>query len=198
MKKAILTISTTVLGMLMAAPAPADWGFFATHWDTDDAGDATGAGIKVATEMIEGVDLDFRASYYGDLGESRGGADTDLEAIPLELGLSVNWPAGDRVTVFGGGGIGYYLLDADVSVPGGAGISADPDDEIGFYLAGGLDFALRDNQAFFGKTEAALFAEVFYRSVDADNVQVEPGTDVSLGDASLDGIGVNVGLMIKW
>ena len=198
MKKEMLTIPIIALGILVATPAMADWGLFATHWSTDDAGDATGAGIKIATEMIEGVNLDFRVSFYGDLGEDRGSVDTDLEAIPLELGLSVTWPTSDRVDLFGGGGIGYYLFDGDVSVPGGVGIEADPDNEVGFYLAGGVEYALRDNQAFYGKTEAALFAEVFYRSVEADNITLDSATDVSLGDANLDGIGVNVGLMIKW
>lgn len=146
------------------------WGLYASYWDTSDADSAGGAGIKVLAEMVPGVQLELRGTYFEDL--ERDGL--DVEVLPVEAGLALEVPLADDVGLLAGGGLGYYLMDGD----------GDPDNEIGFYLASGLEWTIRSN--------AALFGELMYRVVSADDV----GPDGE--DADLDGLGINVGLLIKW
>jgi len=50
------------------------WGFFASYWNTSDAGDAVGAGAKVAIEMIPG-ELDVltqQGQHTAVFGKNRG------------------------------------------------------------------------------------------------------------------------------
>lgn len=189
------------LGVALAAPlAFGDNGFGigAAYWDTADAGDAWGAGLKTRVQMVEGVQFDLRASFFNSLGEDSDDVSVDLEVIPLEAGLALELPVADRLDVYAGGGIGYYLMEGDAGGPNQELVDVDPDNEVGFYLVAGSEFVLRRSDAVYGQTAAALFAEVMFRSVSADSAKVEGGQEIRVDDADLDGLGVNVGLLMRW
>ena len=193
-------ISTFAAVLVAAGTARAanTWGVGAAYWDTSDAADAVGAMTKFSFEMVPGAQLDLRASYFSDLAEDVEGTDADLEVVPLELGLALAYPLGNVVDLTAGGGIGYYLMDGSVTAENRTVQQADPENEVGFYGVLGLEWSLRKSGASFGETEAGLFFEVLYRSVSADNIQVESGETLRLSDADLDGVGLNLGVMIKW
>ncbi|MBN1269181.1 MAG: outer membrane beta-barrel protein [Kiritimatiellae bacterium] len=196
--KRMLVVLAVLLCTTGAALGYNAWGIYAAYWDTKDADDGFGAGGKASIEMIPGIQLELRAAYFNDLAKDSGDIDADLEVVPLEAGLALTGPIGERLEVYGGGGIGYYLMDGEVDLPDGAGVEADPGDEVGFYLAAGAEFTVRESGASDGKTEAVLFGEIIYRSVEVDDLDVESGATIELNDAKLDGLGFNVGLMVKW
>ena len=106
----------------------------------------------------------------------------DLEVIPLEVGLNLIGSVVDKLNAYGGVGVGYYLMDSD----------ADVDDEIGFFVNGGLSYDVFKNEAAYGGTRASLFAEAMYRFVSADDA------DYGGNDVDLDGLVINAGLMVRW
>lgn len=146
------------------------WGIYGSYWDTDEADSAGGAGVKVSIEMVPGVQMELRGTYFEDLDADGAG----LEVLPLEAGLALVLPTANQVDFLAGGGLGYYLMDGDGS----------PDNEVGFYLTAGLEWNLQPM--------ASLFTEAMYRVVSANDA----GYDGQ--DADLDGLGVNAGLLIKW
>jgi hypothetical protein len=194
----------TGLAVLVACAASATaadngWGVGAAYWDTKDADSAFGASTKFSFELVPGAQLDLRGSYFNDLGKDEGGVDADLKVIPLEVGFALSYPAGRVVDLTAGAGIGYYFMDGSVSSSDDRTVQpANPEDEVGFYAAAGLEWTLRKSGASFGETEAGLYAEVMYRVVSADNIKVESGETIRLSDADLDGVGLNLGIMIKW
>ena len=189
---AVLLIGTgTAVGANM-------WGVHAAYWDTSDADSSYGAGTKFSFEMVPGARLDLRASYFNDLADDVDGIDTDLEVLPLELGLALVYPAARSIDLTAGGGIGYYFMDGKINLPDNTSAGADPGDEVGFYLAAGLEWSLRKSGASYGETEAGLFLEALYRSVSADDMKVDSVEPLRLGDADLDGLGVNLGIMVRW
>jgi hypothetical protein len=188
-----------MVGLSIPGLAANMWGIHGAYWDTSDADDAFGAGGKFSFELVPGARLDFRATYFDDLNTGGSGVEVDLEVVPLEGGISLAYPVSDRVELFAGGGIGYYFLNADVSEPGGQEVTGgDPGDDVGFYIAGGLEWAIVSSQVAYGETWAGLYAEVLYRSADAAEVKVSSGDQVSYGNADLGGLGVNLGLMVRW
>ena len=200
MSKLFPICTILALGTLTAA-AVNQWGAYAAFWDTGDAGSGYGGGAKVSAELVPNVQLQLRGTYFTGLGEGAGDADVDLKIAPLEAGLALGRPVTDNVSVYGGVGLGYYLVDGEVKVPEGSeGLKADPGDEIGVYLAGGLEWAISRSGASYGETAAVLFAELMYRFVSVDDLKVEttPDGDIRLSDADLNGIGVHLGLMIRW
>lgn len=171
MKRILAVLVIILLGSSGMAWGSNAWGLYGAYWNTADADDAFGAGLKVSVEMIEGIQLELRGTYV----ETLTAADLDLDVFPLEAGLAVTHAASERVDLYGGGGLGYYFMGGD----------GNPDDEVGFYFTTGAEMVVSDSGASYGKTESVLFTELMYRFVDAH-------------DASLDGLGVNAGLLIRW
>ena len=163
----------------VTASAESGWGFFGSYWSPSDGEAEFGPGIRLAYEMVPGMQLDFRASYFDNLMDEDEGP--DLEVIPLETGLCLTGPVAGRLNLHGGVGIGYYLMDSDFDV----------DDEVGFFVNGGLEYDVFRNDAAYGGTRASLFAEAMYRSVTADEASIN-------GDVDLDGLVLNAGLMVRW
>jgi hypothetical protein len=191
MNKILCSLPIVLLSANLACASNA-WGLYGAYWNASDADDTFGAGLKASIEMIEGVQFQLRGSYFDDLVDGDGARDVDLEVIPVEAGLALTYPVSDSVEWYGGGGLGYYFMDAD----SGRGPGVDPDDEIGFYFDLGVEWALRKSGASYGETAAKVFAELMYRFVDADNVKPTGGGGAD--DVELDGIGVNLGLLVSW
>jgi outer membrane protein len=81
----------------------------------------------------------------------------EFKQVPLLLTGRLHWWSSDsKFTFYGGGGIGYYLNDFEVSslfasgIPslGVPGLSVDADDSFGFHLAVGLEYFVAQNWAF--------------------------------------------------
>lgn len=177
------------VGMLVGCGATADseWGVFGSYWSPKDGDDSFGGGLKLGFDLVESVQFELRAGIFGDLLDGLDGVPADLEAIPLEGGLALTFPTESGLEAYVGGGLGYYYLD-------GSGAAADVDNELGFYAVGGVEWTVHRSGASDGETSAKLFAELLYRFVSADSNGASP---VPL-DISLDGPGVQVGLLIGW
>jgi len=184
------------LGILAFTSATAlganGWGPLISYWSTDEGDDGVGIGGKITTEVAPNVQLEFRATWFEDLAKDEHNVKAELEVIPLELGLAVVGPMGqdDRFQFLAGGGIGYYLMDGKVTVRGIRSINADPDNDFGFYAVGGFTFSLNE--------KTSLFAELMYRMVSAENIRVGGDDGLNVGDADLDGLGVNAGILLSW
>jgi opacity protein-like surface antigen len=174
MKKIILAVAAVVL---LAGPASAaDFGLFGSYWDTSDADEALGGGVKLNFARF----LELRATYFSDVTadttpESR---DFEVKAIPLEAGLVFKFAPGERFTPYIGGGAGYYLLDTN---------RGDIDDETGWYAVAGADI----------KTERGIgfMAEAIYRSMEATVRDDDPTDIIDRVNIDLGGFGVNAGLV---
>lgn len=174
MKRVLIVL----IGVFLAGAAVADnngWGFFGSYWDPSDGDSTFGPGTRLTIEMFPQAMLDIRLSYFNDLLDDDAG---DLEAIPLDVGLTVDFLSSDNLWLYGGVGVDSYFLD---------GYGAD--DEIGFHALGGVDITIKDSGNNYGAVQAGLFAEVMYRDVDINT---------SIGDLDLSGVDANAGLMIRW
>ena len=165
---------------LCAVPAFADngWGLYGSYWNPSDGRGTFGPGAKLSIEMIPSLQLEVRSSYNNKIfTDSQGG---ELNSVPLEAGLALSAPVLDRLTLYGGGGPGYYFFSGH----------AHAQDTIGFYGVAGLELAVSENKAFYGGTRTSLFAEAVYRHVNPD---VGGGQSVDLSGSVF-----NVGLMLHW
>jgi len=200
MKKSIKGwAAATLLSMAAATCSAGGWGLMGAYWNTADASSGVGVGGKLSMEMVPGIQLEVRATHFRDLASDSGGFNIDLEAIPLELGLVYHHPVQERLSVYGGGGIGSYYFSADVDSAEGSPIRGDTGNEIGYYLAGGAEWTLLDSGDLYGATRAIVFGELMYRVVEADNLQPVHGEQgVRFRGASLNGVGLNIGLMLRW
>ena len=204
MKRLFALIVATFMGVVASQAAPDDWkwghnewGVMASYWNTADADDGFGPGLKFSFGIAEGVQLELRGSYFDDLAKGEGDINVDLEVVPLEAGFALQRPVGTHTEFYGGGCIGYYRMDGSVSSPPGVAVNVNPENEFGYYLTTGVDFITNSSTASYGKTAAVLFAELMYRAVNANSVTVD-GETLRVKDASLDGIGVNAGIMVRW
>jgi len=197
MKRVLVLLTVALMGAPVAW-GQNEWGLFAAYWVTSDADDALGVGIKAAVEIIPVVQLEIRGAYFDDFEAGSNFAKSDVEVIPVEVGLLLTVPINDAVEGFFGGGIGFYFMDGDVDLPADTRVDAGPDDEIGGYITAGLKFPVWKSGANFGETQAVLFGEVTYRFVDAEDVKVVSGPEITLIDADLDGVGFNAGLLVRW
>lgn len=178
--KTRLAVLAALIGLAAPSHAYNGWGLFGTYWKASDAGSDAGAGGRISIEMVPEVQLELRASYYGDMGDE-GAGDAKIEVVPLEAGLMLRQHYKGKLGFIGGGGVGYYQADLTRRGPLRA---TSSENEIGFWLALGAEYKIKKN--------ASLFAEAKYTFVSIDQ------GGVGLPDADLDGPGANVGLLIRW
>lgn len=187
MKKALLAAVIMGLGAVLASAN--GLGFSGAYWDTKNAGDGFGAGAKLQLQVVPGMFMEFRGTYFEDLGgdEEIEGVDSKLQIIPAEVGLITTFPVNKQFKPYVGGGVGYYFADATVEADG-MDEDIDIDDEIGYYAVGGFEIGLADN--FY------VFVEYKYTWVEINTFVIE---DVEFeGKTKLDGPGGNAGLLLKW
>ncbi len=161
-----------IAGLLVAATTctqAAELGGFATYLDGDNlGGDGSGAGALL---RFGGS----RSPLSLDVRCSYVSFDK-LSMIPLEVALRLRVPVGP-LGAFAGLGGGYYYLDPDTGAA---------DDNVGAFPFVGLDVGLGER--------AVLFGEVrwLYLETDIDSA-VNNAEDISV-----DGLGVNLGLMLTF
>ncbi|HEY7863356.1 MAG TPA: hypothetical protein VIE39_06845 [Thermoanaerobaculia bacterium] len=196
MRRILLVAVAAVVLAAFAAPARAgDISVFGSWADTDSLGDSFGFGAKIDFSMFSALGMEFRGTYFPDLGESFEDIvdndddilEIDVEAIPIDGGLILQFGPGKNFFV--SGGATYYLMDTDVG---------DVDDQWGWYLATGF----KSGQPGGG---IGFFGEVIYRDVDG-SVNVDPEDFEDIDDigfngevpVDLSGIGANVGVVFRF
>jgi hypothetical protein len=159
---------------LMAGSARADLRVFGSYWDAGDLNEGYGGGAGMRFELLPFLGLELRGSYL-DL------SDVEMSLIPLEGAVILQLP-GHAIVPYVGAGAGYYMFDAD---------KVDPDDDIGLFALAGLEVGAAKGIRF--------FAEARWVALETS---IEGASDVleSLGEdeVSVDGLGVNAGLVWDW
>jgi hypothetical protein len=189
----------TLVAALAVLAVPASAGevdIYGSHWNTDQADESLGGGVTV-TFPTGPVGIELRAAHYQELSNEPfdNVFDDDpvfedgIQATPVEGGLRVNFgPETMKARPYAAGGAGYYFLDSDFG---------EVDDEFGWYAALGSNF---------GNGKGAEFvAEVNYRKVEG-SVAVDPEEVSDIDDIDfqsdveldLSGVGVNLGVSVKW
>ena len=153
-------------------------GVFASRWDSQDHGTLEGYGIRLGWNLAGPLALDVRASHLEAESDDR-----QTTLIPLEAALVWRFRGFQRLSPYLGGGIGYYLMDAEFDDTE----SWDDSEKVAGYfaLAGlGLDLGPVD-----------LFAEARYHLVGTDDEIRWRGSDVEEKN-SLDGPAFSAGLKL--
>ena len=189
-KKIILTM--LALSLLAAGATHAgSFGVGASYWDTEDVGESAGGGIQFAFQMTPLLDFETRATYFKELSDEPldelfdgdSPFDTGLTAIPVEIGLRLNF-ARDAASFrpYASAGASYYILDSEFG---------DVDDEYGWYAGLGTSI---------GGGNVAFFAEILYRSAEGTADISEIGDDAFDDTLPIDltGFGANAGIRWNW
>lgn len=223
MKKSLVLLAALLIAIPLAqakeagpAPDPApltpfSLGAYLSYWNVEDLdefdiGGAFGAGVAGRFRLHDFLALELRLSGYaaGDSEavfiEGEGWFDNEitLVAMPMEAGILACLPFGETVSLYGGGGVGFYLFDGQFRSEQGpleTTYDIELDDEGGFYALLGLRAQLARN--------AALFLEGKYTWVETSLEQsagfldgigiagVEPDLDFS-------GLAVNAGMIFTF
>lgn len=178
MKKVLAVLSVLVLGA--AAASANSIGLYGSYWDTDDADDGFGGGAKIQVEVVPSIYIEARGGYFPEFGGDDDVGSVDI--IPIEVAALVKLPAG-MLALYGGVGGGYYMFEVDSD------IDIDVDDELGYFVLGGVEIPLTGNLAIFGEAKYTWLEATV--SASDDTITIEE-------DSSLDGLGGNAGILLKW
>ena len=194
MKKIVLA-GMLLISSLGIVQADNGWGIMASGWKPQDGKQSYGPGIKFQFEMTPGLVLDLRGTYFSDVSDQ---SEIELKVIPFEGGLSFQLQPMDMINVYLGGGAGYYRMDGSYNEIGRPVVDFDPEDSIGYYANVAVEFLVTgSNVQSFGATYASLFIEAMYREISVDKASVNH-TTYAVQKATLSGLGVNVGIMLRW
>ena len=172
------TIGTKAAADLVSTPY-AGIGVFASRWDSKDFGTLTGYGIRLGWNLFSHLGLEGRASYV----ESKKDEDISTTLIPLEAALTWRFPLGQHLAPYLGGGIGYYMKDAEYDDSE----TWDSSEKVaGYFGLAGLNLYLGP---------LSLFAEAKYNLVGTDENLHWRGSDVEAQN-SLDGLSLNAGIKL--
>jgi hypothetical protein len=150
-----------------------EMGIYGTGMDSDDLGEGYGGGAKVELNPIDIISVDGRAGWVRF-------DDSDIDMVPLEAAALVNFPIlFEHIVPYVGAGVGYYIFDGD---------GGDLDDEMGYFPLAGLEIGLHS---------LSVLAEARYVFLETD-VENGQGSLAGVDEVDLDGLGVNVGLLIRF
>jgi hypothetical protein len=196
MKKTFL--ATLALALLLPASSALASGLsiYGSYWDTDALDDTAGAGVKFSIPLGQTLNLDLRGTYYepfdrdalqdeiddlfDDDNPDREIFDSEIEIIPLEVGLSFNLGQ-SSIQPSIGAGVSYFLLDSDLG---------EIDDEVGWYANAALNFASQGSVGF--------FLEGIYRSAEGEVNEDEDDVDFDRVTFDLDGFAANAGVVFRF
>jgi hypothetical protein len=176
-----------VMGLMLATSVMAgNFSAYYSVWDAGDAGESgIGGGIRMDTDLTDHVGAEMRLSVYNELDDD---ASDNFIVIPVEMGMFGQLPlAHNRVVVYGGGGIGYYIMPEYEFEDD---IDADIEDVFGFYVMAGTRFMFADS--------AGVFFEAKYTSVEPDEIEYSDRDWTDDLDQDLNGVMVNIGLAFGW
>lgn len=169
-----------LIGLGGMALADSGLGVFGAYWNTDDADEGFGLGAKLNLGA-DPVYFVARGTFYRDLLDDDEAGDLDLQAIPVDAGLEFGGELSESLRLFAGGGVTYCFLELD-------GVN-ELDDEVGWYVNGGLEIRL--------SARLSLFGEVIWRGIEG--TVEDDDLDEITGDVDLDlsGLGGHVGLVFR-
>lgn len=186
MRRTVLFVAAVLTAV--SAFAGGGIGIFGTYWDADDTDDpAVGGGVKLKAPLMPNFCLELRGSYLVDFDD----LSDEESVIPLEAGLAVEFPLAEQLSLYAGGGAGYYIVpEFEVEAPEMGSVDMDLDDEIGYYAVAGAELKISEY--------TSIFAEAKYTMVEFDGVKIED-EDFDLDDEfEMKGLGVNAGLLLLW
>lgn len=176
---------------LVGVPASASsFGAGIAYWDTEDAGDDNGLGVRVSVDVGSKWNFDVRAAWFDGHGLVQGSRQLGIEATAIDLGLSYDFQTGGKVTPYVGGGLNYTLYDvASFDLALGMQEEARAKDEPGYYVVVGIDIPV--------KNAIAFYAEAMYRQ---SKPTVKGDGLASFGAIPIDfaGVGATVGIAYTW
>lgn len=150
---------------------------FGSYVDLDSSGEAKGVGALVRFGLTDWFALDARATYF-DIN------DVDLALIPLEATALFRVPLlEDTLVPYAGVGIGYYMFtDSDL---------VEIDNNVGYFPVVGLEFH------FGAEKQWAVFGEARWLFIFSD-VDAATGSLSNLNSDDLSGVGINLGISLKF
>jgi len=184
-----LSLVIVAMSILANSALAAGIGAFGSYWDSEDAGESYGYGVRLASTSDPAGFLEVRASRFNQFEDKDTGKESELDIIPIDIGITLNMSPEDSLQFYIGGGGSYYMMETEVDTPTGS-KDVDLDDEWGWYGLIGLNIKLSDN--------LMLFGEGCYRQVEGtipeDDLE-EANSDVTF---KLDGFGGSAGLMLMF
>jgi hypothetical protein len=192
MRKVLTVLAAFALATTVASAGGV--GAYGTYWDAGDFGAGYGAGFKVKVDATSMIALEIRSTYLTEF-DPENARDADVEVVPVEGDILLQFPIADILMIYGGGGVGYYVIpefESDIADGSSREPDIDPDDVFGAFAVGGVEIGL-------GET-ISLFAEAMYRWVEVDELNIDD-RDISLdGDEAIDltGFGATAGVMLKF
>ena len=158
---------------------------------------------RIRPARLLGIDLRAGCSgvWDGDsyrLHGDRYSKDVTFSCVPLEAGLVLTIPVGDRCTVYGGPGIGYYHYDIDIEMSRKSGHHYTErtehirlEDDCGWYAVAGATFRLLPQLSLFGEVRYTDTETSLRHPEDYGATREETAIDCS-------GWGGQVGLMVEF
>ena len=186
MKKWILALfALTVL----AAPLHAGGiGPMLAHWDSRDALDDQGAGVRVTVDLGPNWNLELRASWLDSFFQIGDGILFRIEAFPIDMGLSYGFDTAGSIEPYVGTGITYLDINPNVvETDIRRRIEVHMPEEVGIFFLAGLDYPVMNDRL-------SIFVEGIYRSIKTN----ANGTDIRDFDTDLTGVGANFGLVLNF
>ena len=187
--------------ILMASVAEAADGLavYGSYWKPKDMDANYGAGAKLKMLVNSGLSMELRGTYFKGLKKEEtasGGVSSEnkFTLIPTEAGLVFNLPL-DSVSLYAGGGAGYYMFqDGELSIQDGdtsENYDVDYENTWGWYAVAGAEFLV---------SGFVLFAEAQYRwlTVKTDDIEIDGASLPDGEDIKMDGLGANVGILFPW
>ena len=168
MKTKVLAIAVSTLLAVVSTPALAGGiGVMVGTWDTENAEDDQGGGVKLELGMGENIDLEFRASWFDGFVQANDGFVYRIEALPVDIGVAYNFLPGHKLNPYAGVG-GTYLFISPQEARGQE-FNSRPrsQEEAGYYLEVGLELQVSRN--------FSVFAEGLYRSIKGEVRGARPG-----------------------
>jgi opacity protein-like surface antigen len=161
-----------------------------TYWDTADAEDDNGFGMKLVFDVGSKWNIDFRAGFFDGHGLVSGPRTIAIEATPIDLGISYDFQTKSKVTPYVGGGFNYTLYKSEVfNVLIDQPESSRIKDEPGWYALIGIDIPIQK--------AIAVYIEGTYRqnkpTVQGDGLAAFDEIPVDFA-----GAGATVGLVYTW
>jgi hypothetical protein len=168
------------LGMLCTGAQAAGVGVFGSYWNPDAGDGVFGAGARLRGG-VGPFYLGVRGTYYEDISKALSQPVVDLQAIPVDATVGLQWAPIDELELYGGGGATYYFLDTS---------EGQIDDEVGWLLEAGAELTIA--------THIGVFGEAVWRDVQG-TVEGDRIGDINhhRADINLDGFTVNVGLVFR-
>jgi len=171
------TIGAKAAASLVSTPY-AGIGVFASRLESKDYGTLTGYGLRLGWNIFSQLGLETRASFLE--AEDRHSQTT---LIPLEAALTWRFHLGKNLAPYLGGGIGYYMKDAEYD---DTNTWDSSEKSAGYFGLAGLNLYLGP---------LSLFAEAKYNLVGTDDDLHWRGSNVEAQN-SLDGLSLNAGLKL--